>query len=282
MTASGKSPPCAVLRVHVPVPCQVHIRASVPRPPGAPSCRDAGRRLAAWQAGSVTRTSRSSGSARRSPRSSASTSSSATPAAATSRALPLPRREDPVVQRHARPRLLLLLRLRRGRRRHHLRAGRSTTCRSPRRSSGSPPGRHPAPLRAGRHVPAARQQGQRSRLRRGAQGGRGVLRRAARRPPTPRSAREFLAERGFDAGRRRALRRRLRARPSWDALTRHLRGRGFTDEELLTGGLAKRGPARADRPVPRPADLADPRHHRRRDRLRRAQAARRRRRARST
>ena len=59
-------------------------------------------------------------------------------------------------------------------------------------------------------------------------------------------------------------------------LCRHLRGKGFTDDELVTGGLVRAGQPRALRPVPRPAGLADPRHHRRHRRLRRAPALRRR------
>jgi DNA primase len=53
-------------------------------------------------------------------------------------------------------------------------------------------------------------------------------------------ARAFLSERGFelaDADRFGAG----YAPPEWEALTRHLRGRGFTDAELLVGGLASQG-----------------------------------------
>ena len=53
-------------------------------------------------------------------------------------------------------------------------------------------------------------------------------------------ARSFLSERGFglaDAERFGAG----YAPAEWEALTRHLRGRGFTDAELLTGGLATQG-----------------------------------------
>ena len=53
-------------------------------------------------------------------------------------------------------------------------------------------------------------------------------------------ARAFLSERGFelaDAGRFGVG----YAPAEWEALTRHLRGRGFTDAELLTGGLASQG-----------------------------------------
>jgi DNA primase len=52
--------------------------------------------------------------------------------------------------------------------------------------------------------------------------------------------RAFLTSRGFDAG---ALERFGvgYAPAGWDALVRHLRSRGFTDRELLTGGLASEG-----------------------------------------
>ncbi len=53
-------------------------------------------------------------------------------------------------------------------------------------------------------------------------------------------ARAFLAERGFelaDAGRFGVG----YAPAEWEALTRHLRGRGFSEQELLLGGLATQG-----------------------------------------
>ncbi len=54
------------------------------------------------------------------------------------------------------------------------------------------------------------------------------------------AARAFLASRGFEeAGWARFG---VGYAPAdWDALTRHLRGRGFTDAELLRGGLARQG-----------------------------------------
>ncbi|MFV2102595.1 DNA primase [Micromonospora sp. LOL_024] len=57
-----------------------------------------------------------------------------------------------------------------------------------------------------------------------------------------RAAREFLAERGFD----RAAAQRYDcgfAPDGWDLLTRHLRQRGFSHEELVTAGLSR--PARS-------------------------------------
>ncbi|WP_222268641.1 DNA primase [Modestobacter marinus] len=56
--------------------------------------------------------------------------------------------------------------------------------------------------------------------------------------PEAAPARQFLAERGFD--RQVALDFGCGYAPSgWDALTRHLRGLGYTQAELVTGGLAK-------------------------------------------
>ena len=52
--------------------------------------------------------------------------------------------------------------------------------------------------------------------------------------------RRFLDERGFDAAA--AAHFGVGYAPnSWDALTKHLRGKGFTDRELTVGGLAKEG-----------------------------------------
>ena len=56
--------------------------------------------------------------------------------------------------------------------------------------------------------------------------------------PEAAPARQFLAERGFD--RQVAIDFGCGFAPGgWDALTRHLRGKGFTQAELVTGGLAK-------------------------------------------
>jgi DNA primase len=52
--------------------------------------------------------------------------------------------------------------------------------------------------------------------------------------------RDFLAQRGFELPD--AERFRVGYAPNeWDALTRHLRGRGFTEADLLAGGLASQG-----------------------------------------
>jgi DNA primase len=57
--------------------------------------------------------------------------------------------------------------------------------------------------------------------------------------PDARTAREFLAQRGFD--RDAAQRYGCGYAPeAWEALTAHLRRRGFTEDELVTGGLSRR------------------------------------------
>lgn len=66
--------------------------------------------------------------------------------------------------------------------------------------------------------------------------------------PAARGAREFLAQRGFD--RAAATQYGCGFAPeSWDALTNHLRRRGFTDQELITAGLSR--PARSGSPIDR-------------------------------
>jgi DNA primase len=58
--------------------------------------------------------------------------------------------------------------------------------------------------------------------------------------PDARVGREFLSQRGFD----RAAAERFGvgyAPAGWDTLTQHLRGRGFTVDELIDAGLAKTG-----------------------------------------
>jgi DNA primase len=58
--------------------------------------------------------------------------------------------------------------------------------------------------------------------------------------PTAGPARAFLSERGFELADAERFGVGY-APPEWEALTRHLRGRGFTDAELLLGGLASQG-----------------------------------------
>ncbi len=58
--------------------------------------------------------------------------------------------------------------------------------------------------------------------------------------PDAAPGREFLSERGFTA--QDAERFGIGYSPAaWDDLSRHLRGRGFSDAELITSGLAKQG-----------------------------------------
>ena len=60
------------------------------------------------------------------------------------------------------------------------------------------------------------------------------------RGDSAKPARDFLAERGFELAD--AERFGVGYSPAaWDELTRHLRGRGFTDEELVKAGLARQG-----------------------------------------
>src|SRR5690606_20896244 len=66
--------------------------------------------------------------------------------------------------------------------------------------------------------------------------------------PAARGAREFLAQRGFD--RAAAAQYGCGFAPAaWDALTNHLRQKGFTDQELITAGLSR--PARSGSPIDR-------------------------------
>ena len=60
------------------------------------------------------------------------------------------------------------------------------------------------------------------------------------RADSARPARDFLAERGFELAD--AERFGVGYSPAaWDELTRHLRARGFTDDELIKAGLARQG-----------------------------------------
>ena len=58
--------------------------------------------------------------------------------------------------------------------------------------------------------------------------------------PAAAKAREILSARGFDTSAIEHFRVGF-APESWESLVRHLRGRGFTDKEILTGGLASEG-----------------------------------------
>ena len=173
---------------------------------------------------------------------------------------------------------VLLLRLRRRRRRHPLRRRTSSTSTSSRRSSGWPPRAH-IQLRyeeGGAPAPGRSTAGNAQRLVEAHRGGRGVLRRAAGCRRGRAGSRVPRLTRGFDA----AVAERFgcgyapsdlgRAHPAPAGARVHRRG----------ADAGRAGPAvrarRADRPVPSPAALADPRHQRRRRRLRRPPALRRR------
>jgi DNA primase len=58
--------------------------------------------------------------------------------------------------------------------------------------------------------------------------------------PEAAKGREFLDQRGFDAAAAQQFGVGFAPR-SWDALVKHLRGRQFKDEELVTAGLAREG-----------------------------------------
>lgn len=58
--------------------------------------------------------------------------------------------------------------------------------------------------------------------------------------PEAQPGRDFLAQRGFDQDAAKRFKVGF-APKGWDALTKHLRGKGFTDAELLAGGLVSQG-----------------------------------------
>ncbi|HQR81067.1 MAG TPA: CHC2 zinc finger domain-containing protein, partial [Actinomycetota bacterium] len=82
------------------------------------------------------------------------------------------------------------------------------------------------------------QQGQRTRLIE-ANSAAAAFFEAGLQSPEAAPARQFLTERGLvaDAGRFGVG----FALPGWDSLLKHLRSRGFTDNEIVTAGLALRG-----------------------------------------
>ena len=85
--------------------------------------------------------------------------------------------------------------------------------------------------------PARQQQGQRARL---IEAHKAAAQFYAEQLGSPEGApaRVFLAERGFDDSAAATYGCGF-APSAWDALTKHLRGRGFTPEELTTGGLSR-------------------------------------------
>jgi DNA primase len=90
----------------------------------------------------------------------------------------------------------------------------------------------------GGHIPG-REQSQRRRLIEAHRAAADFYAEQLDSPPAA-AGREFLSSRGF--GRADAERFGVGYAPAdWDTLTRHLRGRGFTEAELLAGGLASQG-----------------------------------------
>ncbi len=93
--------------------------------------------------------------------------------------------------------------------------------------------------------------------------------------PEAEIGRRFLADRGFDQEAARHF--GIGYSPAgWDHLVRYLRGRAGLHRQGAHALRPRPGGAQrpSHRPLPRPSDVADPRHHRRRRRLRRPQAAR--------
>jgi DNA primase len=86
-------------------------------------------------------------------------------------------------------------------------------------------------------APARQQQGQKQRLVAAHAAAAAFYADQLGTPPA-RLAREFLAQRGFDKASAEKYGCGF-APDSWDALTRHLRQKGFTPQELLTAGLAR-------------------------------------------
>ena len=155
-------------------------------------------------------------------------------------------------------RFLPLLRLPGRRRRHHLRdEDRRPDLRRGRRAARRQV-RRPAALRGGRRPRAPAQRAPAAPADRGAQGRRRRSTSSSWPRPTRWPARQFLDERGFDQDAAEHVRRRLLAArrrgaaqaPAQQRLQR--RGAGH-------GRPGRDGQPRALRPVPRPADVADPR-----------------------
>ena len=189
--------------------------------------------------------------------------------------VPVPRREVAVVQRHAVPWLLLLLRLPRGRRRHRLHPeGRPDHVLRSGRDAGLQ-GRHPAAVRGLRRAGAARTGEPAAAARRGAQGRGRVLRRPAVRRGRGLARAAVPGPARLRQGRGRAVRGRVLAARRRGAGQPPARSRLH---ERRAGRVrpGRRRAARAVRPVPRPADVADPGRVLGRDRVRCPPALRRR------
>ena len=126
-------------------------------------------------------------------------------------------------------------------------------------------GGHRAALRAGRRRAAQSTSGQRTRLVEAHKAAAGVLRRAAGTSPARRSAARVPRRARL---RRRPPRRTFGVGYAPDALGRAdqapARPRASPARSCSPPGWSAQGQRGADRPLPRPADVPDPRHHRRR------------------
>ena len=153
--------------------------------------------------------------------------------------MPVPRREDTLVQRHTSPRTLLLFLLCRGRRRDQVRA-------EDRRAQSFVEAVERLAARAGvdlryeqgGYVPGQEQSQRRRLIDAHRAAAEFYAERLGGSDAAP--ARAFLAERGFELAdiQRFGVGYSPKA---WEDLTRHLRGRGFTDSELIAAGLSREG-----------------------------------------
>jgi len=91
----------------------------------------------------------------------------------------------------------------------------------------------------GGYVPG-QETGQRRRLAEAHRAAEEYYAERLRTAPDAGPGREFLSQRGFDLGDAEKFGMGHSPR-AWDELTKHLRGRGFTDDELTKAGLARRG-----------------------------------------
>ena len=183
--------------------------------------------------------------------------------------VPVPRREEPVVQRQPRRAASSTASAARRAATSSPSSRRSRVSASPRRSSGWPAGT----------ASSCTTRTTASRLR------DATTASAAGWSRLTAAAEEFYADRAGDPGcggrpdlprrarlrpgRGRAFRGRLRAAHAVRRCSKHLRQKGFTDDELVTSGLIAAERPRTLRPVPGPAAVADPRAVRRCRRLRR-------------
>ena len=197
------------------------------------------RRIGTWPGGSGTRTSSSCARRPGSTRSCATTSPSSPPAAAASRACAPSTTSAARRSTSAPPRAPGTASGAARAATSSASCARSTTSRSPRPSRSSP-GATASPCATPRAAPAPdRQAGNRSRL---VEAHKAAAAFYVERLASPEAeiGRRFLTERGFDA--EAAAHFGVGYAPKgWDVLLTHLRGKGFTDDQLVEGGLVARG-----------------------------------------